>query len=49
MARELKRGEIWLFSFSPPDKRLPVLVLNRQVIPLLPTVMAAAIAAGCSS
>lgn len=42
MARELNRGEIWLFSFSPPDKRRPVLVLSRQeVIPLLSTVMVA--------
>lgn len=42
MARELNRGEIWLFSSSPPDKRRPVLVLSRQeVIPLLSTVMVA--------
>lgn len=44
MARELNRGEIWLFAFSPPDKRRPVLVLTRQeVIPLLSTVMVAPI------
>lgn len=44
MARELNRGEIWLFTFSPPDKRRPVLVLARQdVIPLLSTVMVAPI------
>ena len=44
MARELSRGEIWLFSFSRPDKRRPVLVLTRQeVIPLLSTVMVAPI------
>ena len=42
MARELSRGEIWLFTFSRPDKRRPVLVLTRQeVIPLLSTVMVA--------
>ena len=44
MARELSRGEIWLFTFAPPDKRRPVLVLTRQeVIPLLSTVMVAPI------
>lgn len=44
MARELNRGEIWLFTFSPPDKRRPVLILTRQeVIPLLSTVMVAPI------
>jgi len=44
MARELSRGEIWLFTFSRPDKRRPVLVLTRQeVIPLLSTVMVAPI------
>ena len=44
MARELSRGEIWLFTFSPPDKRRPVLVLTRQeVIPYLSTVLVAPI------
>lgn len=44
MARELNRGEIWLFTFSPPDKRRPVVVLTRQeVIPMLSTVMVAPI------
>lgn len=44
MARELNRGEIWLYHFSRPDKRRPVLVLTRQeVIPLLSTVMVAPI------
>ncbi|HMB51895.1 MAG TPA: type II toxin-antitoxin system PemK/MazF family toxin [Thermoanaerobaculia bacterium] len=44
MARELNRGEIWLYTFKPPDKRRPVLVLTRQqVIPLLNTVMVAPI------
>lgn len=44
MARELNRGEIWLYTFSAPDKRRPVLVLTRQeVIPLLSTVMVAPI------
>ena len=44
MARELNRGEIWLFSFSKPDKRRPVLILTRQeVLPLLNTAMVAPI------
>jgi mRNA interferase MazF len=44
VARELNRGEIWLFTFSPPDKRRPVLILTRQeVIPLLSSVMVAPI------
>lgn len=44
MARELNRGEVWLYTFSPPDKRWPVVVLTRQeVIPLLSTVMVAPI------
>ncbi len=25
-----KRGEIWLYTFKPPDKRRPVLILTRQ-------------------
>jgi len=42
----VNRGEIWLYSFKPPDKRRPVLVLTRQdVIPLLHTVMVAPITA----
>ena len=41
---EVNRGEIWLYTFKPPDKRRPVLVLTRQdVIPLLSTVMVAPI------
>ena len=44
MARELNRGEIWLYTFRPPDKRRPVLILSRQeVIELLHTVMVAPI------
>ncbi len=44
MAREVNRGEIWLFTSSPPDKRRPVVVLTRQeVIPYLSTVMVAPI------
>ena len=44
MARRLSRGEIWLYTFRPPDKRRPVLVLSRpEVIPLLSTVMVAPI------
>ena len=44
MAERIKRGEIWLFDFSRPDKRRPVLVLTRvEVIELLHTVMVAPI------
>src|SRR5437660_4275656 len=44
MAERIKRGEIWLYTFSPPNKRRPVLVLTRQeVIGLLHTVMVAPI------
>ena len=44
MAREVNRGEIWLYRFKAPDKRRPVLVLTRQeVIRLLDTVMVAPI------
>lgn len=40
MARGVRRGQIWLYEFRPPDKRRPVLVLTRQeVIGLLKTVM----------
>jgi mRNA interferase MazF len=44
MAGGVNRGEIWLYQFSAPDKRRPVLVLTRQdVVPLLNTVMVAPI------
>ena len=44
LARRVNRGEIWLYTFTRPDKRRPVLVLSRQdVIPLLSTVMVAPI------
>ncbi|MBM4183740.1 MAG: type II toxin-antitoxin system PemK/MazF family toxin [Gemmatimonadetes bacterium] len=44
MARGIRRGEIWLLEFTPPDKRRPVLVLSRNdVIGLLRTVMVAPI------
>ncbi|MGI8783928.1 MAG: type II toxin-antitoxin system PemK/MazF family toxin [Acidobacteriota bacterium] len=44
MAREVNRGEIWLYTFKPPNKPRPVLVLTRQeVIGLLRTVMVAPI------
>ncbi|MGH9341216.1 MAG: type II toxin-antitoxin system PemK/MazF family toxin [Acidobacteriota bacterium] len=44
MAREINRGEIWLYTFKPPDKRRPVLIIARQeVIGLLRTVMVAPI------
>jgi mRNA interferase MazF len=44
MADRLNRGEIWMFEFSRPDKRRPVLILTRpEVIELLHTVMVAPI------
>jgi mRNA interferase MazF len=44
MAAGISRGEIWLFAFSRPDKRRPVLVLTRpEVIALLHTVTVAPI------
>ncbi len=37
-----RRGEVWLYTFKPPDKRRPVVVLTRQsVLPLLRTAMVA--------
>lgn len=42
--RRVNRGEIWRYTFKPPDKRRPVLVLTRpEVIGLLQTVMVAPI------
>jgi mRNA interferase MazF len=42
MAREVARGEIWLYRFRHPDKRRPVVVLTRDnVIDLLADVMVA--------
>ncbi len=42
MASRINRGEIWLYTFAPPDKRRPVLVLARQeLIGLLRTVIVA--------
>ena len=39
-----RRGEIWFYRFSPPDKRRPVAVLTRSdVLPLLRTAMVAPI------
>jgi mRNA interferase MazF len=44
MAREVVRGDIWLYAFGAPDKRRPVVVLTRQeVIGLLHTVTVAPI------
>ena len=44
MARGVKRGDIWMYTFAAPDKERPVLVISRQsVIPLLRTVMVAPI------
>ena len=42
MAGRVNRGEIWLYTFQPPDKRRPVVVLTRQgAIPYLSRVMVA--------
>lgn len=30
MAREVARGDIWMYRFAPPDKRRPVVVLSRS-------------------
>lgn len=30
MARQIARGDLWLYRFAPPDKRRPVLVLSRD-------------------
>jgi len=32
MAREVNRGEIWMYTFGAPDKRRPVIVLSRQIL-----------------
>jgi mRNA interferase MazF len=32
MAREVNRGEIWMYMFGAPAKRRPVVVLSRQVL-----------------
>lgn len=32
MARELRRGEIWLLDLPRPDKQRPVLILSRQAL-----------------
>jgi mRNA interferase MazF len=40
MDTRVNRGEVWMFEFSPPGKRRPVLVLTRQdAIGLLRTVI----------
>ena len=37
-----RRGEVWLYTFKPQDKRRPVVVLTRRsVLPLLRTAMVA--------
>lgn len=42
MADRIRRGQIWMYAFSRPDKRRPILVLTRhEVIDLLQTVMVA--------
>jgi len=38
----MRRGEIWMFRFAPPDKQRPVLLLTRSdMIPVLDTVTVA--------
>lgn len=32
MARKVARSEIWMYRFSAPDKRRPVLVLSRPAL-----------------
>jgi len=32
MAREVSRGEIWMYTYDAPDKRRPVVVLSRQIL-----------------
>jgi mRNA interferase MazF len=42
LAGRVNRGEVRLYTFKPPDKRRPVVILSRQeVIGLLRTVMVA--------
>ena len=42
MAERVRRGQIWLYEFSAPNKKRPVLILSRQeVIGLLHTVIVA--------
>jgi mRNA interferase MazF len=44
MAKDLKRGSIWMYKFKKPDKMRPVLILSRQdVIGLIDTVIVAPI------
>lgn len=44
MARQVIRGEIWLYRFASPDKRRPVLVLSRDsLISVLNTVTVVAL------
>ena len=32
MAREVNRGEIWMYTSGAPDKRRPVIVISRQIL-----------------
>ncbi len=32
MARGLNRGEVWLCTFPPPNKRRPVVIIGRQAL-----------------
>lgn len=44
MAREVERGDIWLYRFAKPDKRRPVLILSRsKALRLLRTAIVAPI------
>ena len=44
MAREVARGEIWMYRFREPDKRRPVVILSRSsILGLLHTVIVASV------
>jgi len=47
VARTVGRGEVWLYRFSPPDRRRPVLILSREA--LLRSLHTATVAAITSS
>lgn len=42
MESRVRRGQMWLYDFPPPDKRRPVVVISEQeVIDMLPSVTVA--------
>jgi mRNA interferase MazF len=44
VARDVARGDVWMYRFREPDKRRPVVVLSRSpIIGLLHTVIVASI------